>query len=127
VKAQEKNVINNVSFVKMKSKEQLAKEYINHLYGDVKKEDLPMYELDVHQSFLDFKSGFKVAEGLFKPKWLSVEEYLPKNVTPVLVKGKCCDICEPKVIAEIEDGEWFLSGHGENLTFKPTHWIQIPQ
>ena len=111
----------------MESKNYYAEEYKNYLYGDIKEEDVPMYQPEIAQSILDFKSGFNLAEEIFKPKWLSVDEYLPKNVTPVLVKGNCCDICEHKVIAEIEDGEWFLSGDGENLTFKPTHWMEIPQ
>lgn len=45
----------------------------------------------------------------------------------MLVYGQCCDICYQIKIAEIEDGEWFESGTGEDLTFNPTHWMPLPE
>lgn len=75
MKAQEKNVINNASFVKMKSKEQLAKEYRkitpNQMYGDE----------------LGFIAGFSLAEELFKPKWNYVSEQTPPINIDLLVKS----------------------------------------
>jgi hypothetical protein len=58
--------------------------------------------------------------------WIKISEKLPKDVTPVLVYGECCDVCYQIKIAEIEQGEWFESGHGEDLKFKPTHWMPLP-
>lgn len=62
-----------------------------------------------------------------KKHWKSVKDHLPPEVTPVLVYGECCDICYHILVAEIEDGEWFQSGTGDDLVFKPTHWMNIPE
>ena len=58
--------------------------------------------------------------------WIDVKEKLPKEVTPVIVYGECCDICYHIKIAEIEDGVWFESGVGLDLDFKPSHWQYLP-
>tara|TARA_R110000868_G_scaffold101359_1_gene279042 strand:- start:409 stop:609 length:201 start_codon:yes stop_codon:yes gene_type:complete len=61
--------------------------------------------------------------------WIKVEDKLPKQVTPVLVYGECCDICCNIAVAELENDNWFISGLGEDLIFTPTHWckIEIPE
>lgn len=59
-------------------------------------------------------------------KWINVKDDLPENVTPVLVYGECCDICYQIKIAEIEENRWWESGTGEDLTFRPTHWMPLP-
>ncbi len=59
--------------------------------------------------------------------WTSVKNQLPTNVTPVLVYGECCDVCWHIKIAEIEDNHWFESGTGEDLVFKPTYWMPLPE
>lgn len=68
----------------MKTKEHYIEEYINYLYGDIKEEDRPLYQPEITQSRADFKSGFNLAEELFKPKWISVETP-PDNERTVLV------------------------------------------
>lgn len=52
----------------MKTKEHYIEEYINYLYGDIEEEDRPIYQPEITQSRADFKSGFNLAEELFKPK-----------------------------------------------------------
>lgn len=59
-------------------------------------------------------------------RWIRVEDKMPDNVTAVLVYGECCDLCYNIRIAEIENGEWFESGHGTDLFFTPTHWMPLP-
>lgn len=58
--------------------------------------------------------------------WIPVAERMPPPVTAVLVFGWCCDACWHIKIAEIEKGEWWESGTGEDLVFKPTHWMPLP-
>lgn len=58
--------------------------------------------------------------------WRKVEDSMPEDVTAVLVYGWCCDVCWHIKIAEIEKGEWWESGTGEDLVFKPTHWMPLP-
>lgn len=59
-------------------------------------------------------------------KWIRLEDKMPENVTPVLVYGECCELCANILIAELENGEWFESGHGIEIFFKPTHWQPLP-
>ena len=70
----------------MKNKEYYIEEYINYLYGGIEEEDRPIYQPEITQSRADFKSGFNLAEELFKPKWISVDEQTPKFNEPTLVK-----------------------------------------
>ena len=59
-------------------------------------------------------------------KWISVKDRMPNDVTPVLVFGYCCSVCHNIVIAEIEKGNWWLSGQGDDLNFAPSHWKPLP-
>lgn len=70
----------------MKTKEHYTEEFINYLYGDIPEEDRPLYQPEITQSRADFKSGFNLAEELFKPKWISVDEQLPGFNEPILLK-----------------------------------------
>lgn len=58
--------------------------------------------------------------------WIKVSDHLPKDVTQVLVYGECCDVCYNIEIGEIEKGDWWESGKGEDFKFKVTHWIPLP-
>lgn len=49
-----------------------------------------------------------------------------RNIRKVLVCGKCCDVCSHVKIAELEQGEWWESATGDDLNFKPTHWMALP-
>lgn len=123
----------------MKTKEQYIEEYINYLYGDIEDSDRELYTPDIAQSRADFKSGFNLAEELFKPKWISVEEQLPKYGNYVLVNDidertygqsnyhVCC-------MDDLEDGEDFketgsfmwLTENGTQI-LKVTKWMEIPR
>ena len=59
-------------------------------------------------------------------KWVSVKDRLPEEVTPVLVYEVCCG-CEYFEIAEVENGEWWLTGDGGEPTLAPTHWTELPK
>ena len=71
----------------MKTKEHYIEEFINYLYGDIPEEDKPLYQPEITQSIADFKSGFNLAEKLFKPKWISVSEQTPPSNIELLVKS----------------------------------------
>lgn len=58
--------------------------------------------------------------------WENIEESLPNELTKVLVFGNCCDVCSHIKIAELEKGEWWESGTGDGLNFKPTYWMPLP-
>ena len=61
--------------------------------------------------------------------WIKIEDIKSvPQVTPVLIYGKCCDICYNVVVGELEVDQWFVSGTGEDLTFIPSHYclIDIP-
>lgn len=62
-----------------------------------------------------------------KEEWIDVKDRLPKDVTPVLAYGECCDGCYNIDIAEIEGGDWWESGTGEDLWYKVTHWMPLPE
>lgn len=70
----------------MKTKEEYAEGYINYLYRDVLEHDKEIYTPDIQQTKADFKAGFDLAEELFKPKWISVDEQLPKLNQQVMIK-----------------------------------------
>jgi hypothetical protein len=75
---------------------------------------------------IEFKHGdSNDLYALLAAGWVHVTEQMPKNVTPVLVLGWCCDICHNIKIAEMED-DWFESGTGEDLHFKPDFWQPLP-
>lgn len=79
----------------MKNKDHYIEEYINYRYGDIEEDDRPIYAPDIHQSKADFKAGYDLAEELFKPKWISVEEQTPNFNVPILlkyIKGKQGDV-----------------------------------
>ena len=59
-------------------------------------------------------------------KWISVKNGMPNDVTPVLVFGYCCSACHNIDIAEIEKGNWWLSGQGKDLNYTPSHWKPLP-
>jgi hypothetical protein len=61
------------------------------------------------------------------PNWIPLTDKGPNDVTPVLVYGECCDTCYHILIAELEEGWWFESATGEDLTFEPTHWMELPE
>lgn len=70
----------------MKTKEEYAEGYINYLYRDVLEHEKEIYAPDIHQTKADFKAGFDLAEELFKPKWINVEEQTPPFNEHVLIK-----------------------------------------
>ena len=67
--------------------EQYAEGYVNYLYRDVLEHEKEIYAPDIHQTKADFKAGFNLAEELFKPKWISVNEQTPPKDTELLVKS----------------------------------------
>lgn len=70
----------------MKNKDYYIEEYIEYLYGDIPEDDRPLHQPEITQSRADFKSGFNLAEELFKPKWISVEKQLPKLNQQVMIR-----------------------------------------
>lgn len=59
-------------------------------------------------------------------KWISVKDAFPRDVTPVLVYGKCCKACNNIQIAEREQDEWWESETGDSLHLRPSHWMPLP-
>lgn len=112
----------------MKTKEQYIEEYITYLYGAIPEEDKPLYQPEITQSRADFKSGFNLAEELFKPKWISVEKQLPDNDRTVLVWVN--DTRDPKwssyELGSYINENWYLMG-GRDSYEEVTHWCQIPE
>lgn len=118
----------------MKTKEHYIEEYINYLYGDIEEEDRPLYQPEITQSRADFKTGFNLAEELFKPKWISVDEQTPEDGRAVLVKTK--DYRRPQYdvtdvqIGYLENEVWYYNEGGEinsGLGWHLTHWMEIPK
>ena len=65
-------------------------------------------------------------EKVIEAGWISIELEKPPNVTPVLVIGRCCDICVRYTIAEFEDYWYESNSGGEKLKFKPEYWRPLP-
>lgn len=98
----------------MENKKQSVEEYVNNLYKEEVNSE--MYTPDVYQSRVDFKAGFNLAEELFKPKWISVEEQTPEEGKSVIIKT--FDYRRPKenvtdiTLGYFEDGSWFYDNVG---------------
>jgi len=118
----------------MKTKEQYIEEYIEYLYGDIDKDDRPLYQPEITQSIADFKAGFNLAEELFKPKWISVEEQTPDNERSAIIKT--FDYRRPKenvtstTLGYFENGHWFYDSGvyvNDGNGWMIIQWMEIPQ
>jgi len=81
------------------------------------REDLPEYWKTISQLM-------EIHADQLKPKWVSVEERLPSEFTPVLTKGK-----DFEQVAERYGEKWTVCFcKVENVEiYKPTHWMPLPE
>jgi hypothetical protein len=110
----------------MKTKEQLVEDYIEYLYGEEK--DEAMYVPEVTQSRLDFSRGFEAAKEMYSPKWISVEDKLPKNDRMVVVYADNLETpnWSCKKLGSYLNNKWYCDGGRENHEIV-VKWLEIPQ
>ena len=71
-----------------------------------------------------YKNGYEAG----KPKWISVEERLPKEGEEVLVFGYWHEKFQPLMcyLSPHRKGKWFTTIAGQQV-YTVTHWMPLPE
>lgn len=106
----------------MKTQEQYTEDYIEYLYGNYGSKS------DRTQTAIDFNAGFNLAEELFKPKWISVDEQNPDNDRQVIVyvRNHKTPWWSGNHFGSYINEKWYLEG-GVKEEFEVVKWAEIPQ